>query len=607
MKLTLSLLSLLSFAPLLVAEPAIRADFVVATAGSDDNPGTEAKPFATLARAREAVRKVNAGGPPRATVTVLVRDGTCALKETLVFGPEDSGTPERRIVYAAYPGEKPVLSGGRAITGWKRSEGGRWVADVPAARVGGWRFTQLFVNGKRQARARLPDTDDWQKWWRVAAGPAHATVFRFPENTLKDWPSVDDVEINVIPQYYWQNQVIPLEGVDEKARTATLAGPPPAYAICPGNPFRAENVPEGVTRPGTWALDTRTGVVTLWPQDGVDLTRSVVTAPALPLLIRCEGSEDGDRLVRGLTFRGITFTQTAQVPLTRRDPKDTGTLDTNDCALLQQGAADCAVEECRFVETGGYGVRLKHAATGNRVTGNEFAGCGGGGVLLTGYGPGTRDVNRGNVIAGNHVHHSGVFFWHACAISGTQSGENIVAFNHVHDMPYGGILFADCSVDYFKEFRGKQGRGFQFRWDEIGDDPLTFRSVKRFTHSRKNQIAYNTIHDVMQRLHDGGGIHIGFVGGENVVRGNLIHGVRGSGSGWGLYTDAESNRERIEGNVVWDCNTPKIDYEEGGRNNNQWSNNVLSAAKKEPPEAKALRDLIAARQNKGLQSPDVAP
>jgi hypothetical protein len=607
MRLTLSLLSLLFSATLLVAEPAVRADFVVATTGSDDNPGTEAKPFATLARARDAVRKLNAGGPPQATVTVLVRDGTYALKETLVFGPEDSGTPERRIVYAAYPGEKPVLSGGRAITGWKRGEAGRWVADVPAARGGGWPFTQLFVDGKRQTRARLPDTDDWRAWWRVAAGPAHATVFRFPENTLKDWPNVDDVEINVIPQYYWQNQVIPLKGVDEKVRTATLAAPPPAYAVCVGNPFRAENVPEGVTRPGTWSLDTRTGVLTLWPEDGVDLSRSVVTAPALPLLIRCAGSEEGGRLVRGLTFRGLTFTQTAQVSLTRRDPKDTGTLDTNDCALLVQGAADCAVEECRFVETGGYGARLKHAATGNRVTGNEFVGCGGGGVLLTGYGPGTRDVNRGNVVAGNHIHHGGAFFWHACAIAGTQSGENIVAFNHIHDMPYGGILFADCSVDYFKEFRGKQGRGFQFRWEEIGDDPLTFQSVKRFTHSRKNQIAYNTIHDVMQRLHDGGGIHIGFVGGENVVRGNLIQGVRGTGSGWGLYTDAETNREVIEGNVVWDCNAPNIDYEQGGRNNNRWINNVLSADKKEPPEAKALRDLIAARQKKGLHAPDVAP
>src|SRR5262249_38097952 len=120
MRLTLSLFSLVFFATLLVAEPAIRADFVVATTGNDDNPGTEDKPFANLARARDAVRKLNAGSPPKATVTVLVRAGTYALKETLVFGPEDSGTPERRIVYAAYPGEKPVLSSGRAISGWKR-------------------------------------------------------------------------------------------------------------------------------------------------------------------------------------------------------------------------------------------------------------------------------------------------------------------------------------------------------------------------------------------------------------------------------------------------------------------------------------------------------
>ena len=604
---TLPLISWLMIAPLLAAEPATRADFVVATTGRDDNPGTADKPFATLARARDAVRKFHAGGPPRATVTVLVRGGTYVLTETLAFGPDDSGTPERRVVYAAYPGEKPVLSGGREITGWKRGEGRRWVADVPAARGGGWRFTQLFVDGKRQTRARLPDTDDWRQWWRVAAGPSHATVFHFPENTLKNWPNAGDVEINVIPQYYWQNQVIPLKGVDETARTATLAAPPPAYAVCAGNPFRAENVPEGVTRPGTWSLDTRTGVVTLWPEDGVDLTRSVVTAPVLPLLVRCEGTEEGGRLVRGLTFRGLAFTQTAQVPLPRRDPKDTGTLDTNDCAVLLHGAADCAVEDCRFVETGGYGVRLKHAATGNRIIENEFVGCGGGGVLLTGYGPGTRDVNRGNVIAGNHVHHCGAFFWHACAVSGTQSGENVVAFNHVHDMPYGGILFADCSVDYFREFRRRQGRGFQFRWEEIGDDPLTFAGVKRFTHSRKNQIAFNTIHHVMQRLHDGGGIHIGFVGGQNVVRGNLIHGVRGTGSGWGLYTDAESNRERVEGNVVWDCNAPKIDYEHGGPNNNQWVNNVLSVAREEPPEARALRDAIAARRKKGLNPPDVGP
>jgi hypothetical protein len=331
------------------------------------------------------------------------------LSEPLRFGPEDSGTKKHPVVYAAYPGEKPVLSGGRAIAGWKPGEGKRWVAKLTAGKDGPWRFTQLFVDGKRQTRARLPDTDDWHRWWRVAPGPGHQTVFRFPEKTLKDWPNALDVEINLIPQYYWQNQIIPLKNVEAATRTATLQCPPPAYVISAGNPFRAENVAEGVTRPGTWSLDTRAGTVTLWPEDGVNPTRSVVTAPALPVLIRCEGSEQGGRLVRGLSFRGLTFTQTARVPLPERDPKDTGTLDTNDCAVLLEGAEDCAVEGCRFVETGGYGVRLRHTAKGNRVAGNEFVGCGGGGVLLTGYGPGTRDVNRGNVIAGNHIHHCGVF------------------------------------------------------------------------------------------------------------------------------------------------------------------------------------------------------
>jgi hypothetical protein len=602
-----SVFCVLVLAPLAAAEEPVTADFFVATNGSDDNPGTAARPFATLARARDAVQKLKSGGPPKADVTVLVRDGTYVLKDTLAFGPEDSSTPEHRIVYAAYPGEHPVLSGGRAIAGWKPGRGKRWVADVPAARGGAWRFTQLFVNGKRQTRARLPDTDDWHRWWQVAAGPDHPTVFRFPENTLKNWPNTEDVDVNLIPQYYWQNQVIPLRKVDEAAHTATLAAPPPAYAICPGNPFRAENVPEGVSRPGTWALDTRTGTVTLWPEDGVDLARSVVTAPLLPVLVRCQGSEDGGRLVRGLTFRGFTFTQTAQVPIARRDPEDTGTLDTTDSALLLQGVADCAVEGCRFVETGAYGVRLRYAATDNRITGNKFVGCGGGGILLTGYGPGTRDVNRGSVIADNHIHHCGVFYWHSTGISGTQSGHNVIAFNHLHDLPYAGIMFADCSVDYFREFRGKQGRGFQFRWEEIGNDPLTRDSIRRFTHSRRNVIAYNTIHHVMRRLVDGGGVYAGFCGRQNLVRGNLVHAVHADRMAVGIYMDAETDTEVIEGNVAWDCDVPQFDNAESGDNHNRWGKNVMSSGKREPPEAGALRDLIAARRKKGLNPPDVAP
>jgi hypothetical protein len=53
-----------------------------------------------------------------------------------------------------------VLSSGREIRGWKPGEGKRWVAKL-RGRGPTLAFTQLFVNGKRQTRARLPDTDDW--------------------------------------------------------------------------------------------------------------------------------------------------------------------------------------------------------------------------------------------------------------------------------------------------------------------------------------------------------------------------------------------------------------------------------------------------------------
>jgi hypothetical protein len=70
------------------ARPA--ADFVVAVTGDDRNPGTEARPLATIDRARDAVREFRKGQPGR-DVLVLIRGGTYRVEEPLVFAPEDSG------------------------------------------------------------------------------------------------------------------------------------------------------------------------------------------------------------------------------------------------------------------------------------------------------------------------------------------------------------------------------------------------------------------------------------------------------------------------------------------------------------------------------------
>jgi hypothetical protein len=102
------------------------ADFYVSTRGSDSWSGTLAAPntqgndgpFATLERARDAVRDLNT--KKTSDIAVLIREGTYPLRNTVVFGIEDSGVGDVTITYAAYPGENPVFSSGREIEGWQK-------------------------------------------------------------------------------------------------------------------------------------------------------------------------------------------------------------------------------------------------------------------------------------------------------------------------------------------------------------------------------------------------------------------------------------------------------------------------------------------------------
>ncbi|MGQ9699438.1 MAG: hypothetical protein ACUVRO_15775, partial [Armatimonadota bacterium] len=162
-----------------IAGPTARpVTFYVAPNGNDAWSGTRATPnaqgtdgpFATIGRAKDAVRQLRAQGKLKRPVTVSIRGGTYFLNEPLVFTPADSGTAECPITYAAYRGEKPVISGGWRITRWSQTvvNGKRaWQAELPEVRRGEWRFRQLFVNGKRRLRPRVPASG----WYEFAEVP----------------------------------------------------------------------------------------------------------------------------------------------------------------------------------------------------------------------------------------------------------------------------------------------------------------------------------------------------------------------------------------------------------------------------------------------------
>ncbi|MBI2298449.1 MAG: hypothetical protein HYU66_05770 [Armatimonadetes bacterium] len=189
---------------LLAALPALPAELFVAPNGKDASPGTLAAPLATPQEAQRRARRLLAEGQP---VTITLRGGVYPLSQAMVFGGSDSGTAERPATWQAYRGERPILDGGRRITGWRR-EGKLWAVTLPEVRAGRWSFNQLFVNGRRAQRARTPN----EGFLTIAGYDApgtdpqgkpvnrERTAFVYKPGDLEEWPNLEDAVVVVTPR-----------------------------------------------------------------------------------------------------------------------------------------------------------------------------------------------------------------------------------------------------------------------------------------------------------------------------------------------------------------------------------------------------------------------
>lgn len=130
---------------LLFANPLPASTLYVANQGNDKNPGTEAKPLATI---QAAVNKLNPGD------TLLIRGGV--YRETVTF-PRD-GAPQKPILIRSYNNEKVVISGCDPISGWSKHKNNIWKAPMPWT-LGQGR-DQVFGRGKVMLEARHPNRPD---------------------------------------------------------------------------------------------------------------------------------------------------------------------------------------------------------------------------------------------------------------------------------------------------------------------------------------------------------------------------------------------------------------------------------------------------------------
>jgi len=577
------------------AEPsdfdASTADFYVATDGNDQwsgispepNHGGTDGPFATLERARDAVRQLPARQRANGVV-VQVRGGIYRLKETVVFGLEDSGEGDGAITFEAYPGEKPVFSSAVEISDWKplgtlpptlpeAARGKIRVAVVPQVDAASSRFLTLYDVDGLLPRARSAG------FIPLAGGSRNELCF--PKGRLKNWPNVEDVEIVVRPHHAWIVNVLPLASVDEEAGIACTAIDA-TYAMNELHFLRdteccwVENALEELDEPGEWVLNTKEGKLYLWPRG-----KSPVVAPRLLELIRVEGAVDidgpKDVPVRNLCFRGLTFMHGERYQLTADDAglqHDWDMLDKANALVRLRGTENCTIEQCRFAHSGSGAIRVDLHGQQNKISGNHIEQMGGAGILLCGYGPGTKDVNKNNLVYNNHIHHTGRIYSHSPGIMVWQSGENRVANNLIHHTPYTGIILSGVMTHFFGKSDMRE-LVRTLRWHDVGGSPgdRTLEQVRPFLHTHDNLIEYNEIHHAMERLGDGNGIYIRGAGKGNVIRRNYIHHlVAPTRMQAAIRTDGGQRDTIIAENLIYKCTSQGIIL----KLNNRCENNIVA-------------------------------
>jgi hypothetical protein len=340
-----------------------------------------------------------------------------------------------------------------------------------------------------------------------------------------------------------------------------------------------ENVLEGLDEPGEWVLNTKEGKLYLWPRD--ETPPAGIMAPQLRELIRVEGLIDKDGAkdipVRNLRFRDLTFMHGERYLLREDDAglQHDWEMHDQDHALLRlRGAENCVIERCRFAHSGGGAIRVDLHGMENTISGNHIEHIGGTGVLLCGYGPGTKDVNKSNLVYNNHIHHTGEIYWHAPGIMVWQSGENRVANNLIHHMPYTAVIISGCMTHFFARPDSRE-LVRTIRWHEVGGEPgkRTLEQVRPFLHTQDNVIEYNEIHHAIQRLGDGNGVYIRGAGAGNVIRRNYIHHlVAPTQMQSAIRTDGGQRDTLIAENLIYKCVSQGIKL----KLNNRAENNIIA-------------------------------
>ena len=484
------------------------ANFYISPKGNDSNPGTLLKPFATLRRARDAVRQLNSAGQKQ-DILVLIRGGTYYVPNGVAFGPADSGTKKYKTTYAAYPGETPIFVGGVRLGKWKKHKGEVYVASLPD----GVKGMQLFEDGRRMNLARSPNSGYFKLQKGADAGGKLAFAYRAGDIDPAGW-DISEGWVNIWPYHNWFNSNYRIKEIDAAKRLIVLDTG--ARELREGNRFYVKNVLSLLDEPGECSISLKNKKVYAWPRGkGIDQRGLIISTAQNVLSIRGQGG----RIVRNLHFEGLDIC-----------------ICEND-AISISGAEDCSVRFCKIENAGVTGVVIGDHAQRIVIYGNLIRRHGQHGVSLRGRGPSRTSINHRNLVENNHIHHCGRLIGHGYGVRISQSGHNKIIHNHIHHMPRYGTTIKGSRYGTIK---GKiEGMTWENRYD--------------FMHGRNNLIAYNDIHHTNMDSQDTGAMESWGAGRDNKIDHNLIHDTGNTEFNLqsGIYLDDQADYFIVTNNIIY--------------------------------------------------------
>lgn len=567
----LAALVLTSFSAAIYANETERVvgEFFVAVDGSDQNAGTVDSPFATLEKARDAVRAERAAGK---TGIFRVQLGPGEFLRTAPFEltAADSGTRYVGACDARKGVENKaitVVSGGREIGGWRlatdaekaafpNADGEIWRAELPKIDGEPIYFEQLFVGENRSVRARFPNDGFLRPasvWEETPMDPQtrRASVTSTPQELRARDGDLDALRLTEISDaerrfahfvvhHHWDTTRRILLGFNPETNALQGRGEP----MKSWNPWRdssmyyLENLRTAFDAPGEHFYDGAAQVVYYRPLSGEEIasTRFVAPVSGLNRLLVVAGTENektSDIRFENIAFRYADAPRRAQTmkeaeldasitgDLTKPGPSQFEPAQSaafTTAVLSIDDAEKIVFDRCEVAHVGEYGIWFKNCAdcAARRV---DLYDLGAGAVRVGG---GKLDVR--NVVEDCLMYRGGRFFASATAVWVGQNTEDVaILHNDISDFYYTGV-----SVGWVWGYKG--GRAF------------------------RNRIEFNRIGAIGQgALSDMGGVYtLGTQTGGRVCN-NVIYDVKSYGyGGWGLYPDEGSEGILFENNLVYD-------------------------------------------------------